>query len=194
MRKFAMFLAILVCAGLSFSTMAISYSDPIYVQTCCMHRVTTNLLESAYNNYEVYDGEGCVASYQYFYDQMLYLDGVMNGEGGVSDYYYQMQGACSEGTPSECLAAKRNFYSNSRSARQEFAAGKTLYLYYLRGAIACGTSRQQIFSDLSGLASGYRQCMMNGCARPPLPPFPPLPPRPRPPILPPFPGPIDIIR
>lgn len=194
MKKFAILLAVMACIGLSFSVDVVSHSDMVYVQACCMHRVTTNLLSSAYGHYMIYDGEGCADHYEYLLELANYLDGVMNGEEGVSYYYYQMQAACSEGTASECLAAKRDFYSSAKSGKQEFASGKATYLYFARSAILCGTSTSQIASDISGSASDYRECMQSGCVEPIRPPFPPRPPRPLPPILPPFPRPIPIIR
>ncbi len=196
MRKFAILLGMLLLAGMPFAGAIILSSNPVYVQTCCMHQMANNMLSAAYNYY-IYDG-GCVTEHGYIMDEIDYLNGMMNGQGGVSDYYYQMNDACSFGASAECQAAQRAFYSNAKAARQEFNSGKALYFNTARSALAsgCGTGVDTISMDISASISSYRSCIQMGCMRPPLPPFPPRPPRPLPPPYPwpPIPRPIDIIR
>lgn len=197
MKKFAILLGMLLLAGFTFAGAVILPSNPVYVQTCCMHKMVSNNLLSAAYNYYIYD-DGCASGHQYIMDEMNYLDGLMNGQGGVSDYYYQMNNACSFGASAECQAAQRAFYSNAGAARQEFMGGKTIYFNTARSALAsgCGTGVDTISMDISASISAYRSCIQMGCMRPPLPPFPPIPPRPLPPPYPwpPIPRPIEIIR
>jgi len=192
MKKIAL-LSLLIIFGISFAVTVLPGPVPmgpewsVYAQTCCQaYSLAGTPFDGGYNwagdveGYQV--GISCSFPSLTYYDVDIW-NMMWMSEGSVSYYYSQMQMACMGGpviirgpiiqgapigdpTSPECLAAKRNFYSAARNAKNAFAIAKMEYLraaqqnlYAYKMGWCQNPPPEIIAADIYDSMQNYRDCM-----------------------------------